>query len=170
MSISFWALDFLPCAYACESQMSRRGLNVAQAQLGQEQTMKKKTLQVKTQLEIGRPVHQVFEAIVDPRKMSHYFISSGRGCIQTEKAVHWEFDTGGGLDVRVERIKPDQLVSFFWSASGIEARVAMKLAPIGKRGTLVKISESEWPLNEKGIARCMEQTQGWMHFVCCVQA
>jgi uncharacterized protein YndB with AHSA1/START domain len=37
--------------------------------------MKKKSLQVKTQLEIAKPVHQVFEAIIDPKKMSHYFIS-----------------------------------------------------------------------------------------------
>ena len=133
--------------------------------------MKKKTLQVKTQLEIGRPVHQVFEAIVDPKKMSHYFISSGQGRMQTGKTVHWKFDTGGGgLDVRVERIKPDRFVSFFWSASGVENHVAMKLAPIGQRGTLVKVSESEWPLNEKGMARCLEQTSGWMHFLCCMKA
>jgi len=39
--------------------------------------MKKKALQVKTQLEIAKHVHQVFEAIVDPEKMLHYFISSG---------------------------------------------------------------------------------------------
>ena len=37
--------------------------------------MKAKALQVKTQLEIAKPVHQVFEAIVDPEKMSHYFNS-----------------------------------------------------------------------------------------------
>lgn len=135
-------------------------------------TMKKKALQVKTQLEIGKPVHEVFEAIVDPKKMSHYFISSGSGRMQAGKTVRWKFDTGGGgLDVRVERIEPDRFVSFFWSASGIEARrVAMELARSGKRGTLLKVSESEWPPNEKGIARCMEQTKGWMHFLCCMKA
>lgn len=132
--------------------------------------MKKKTLQVKTQLEIGRPIHQVFEAIVAPEKMSHYFISSGKGRMQTGKTVRWKFDTGGGLDVRVERIKPDRFVSFFWSASGVEARVAMELESVSKRGTLVKVSESKWPLNEKGIARCLEQTSGWMHFLCCMKA
>lgn len=132
--------------------------------------MKKKALQVKTQLEIAKPVHQVFEAIIDPENMSHYFISSGTGRMQNGKTVHWKFDKGGGLDARVERIEPDRFVSFSWSASGIEALVAMELVPVGDAGTLVRITESEWPPNEEGIARCIEQTQGWMHFLCCMKA
>ena len=132
--------------------------------------MKKKALQVKTQLEIAKPVHQVFEAIVDPEEMSHYFISSGTGRMQSGKTVHWKFDKGGGLDARVERIEPDRFVSFSWSASGTEALVTMELLPLDDHATLVKISESEWPPDEKGIARCIEQTQGWMHFLCCLKA
>ena len=132
--------------------------------------MKTKSLQVKTQMEIAKPVQQVFEAIVDPEKMSHYFISSGTGRMQGGKTVHWKFDKGGGLDARVERTEPDRFVSFVWSASGIEAIVAMELVPVGDTGTVVKISESEWPPDEKGIARCIEQTQGWMHFLCCMKA
>jgi uncharacterized protein YndB with AHSA1/START domain len=155
---------------SCDIPGSIDSLNVTQAQSGQEQTMKKKALQVKTQLEIAKPVHQVFEAIVDPEKMSHYFISSGRGYMENGKTVHWNFDTGAGLDAKVERIEPDRFVSFFWSASGIEALVAVELVPSGDSGTLVKISESKWPPNEKGIARCIEQTQGWMHFLCCMKA
>lgn len=87
--------------------------------------MKTKSLQVKTQMEIAKPVHQVFEAIVDPEKMSHFFISSGTGRMQGGKTVHWKFDKGGGLDARVERTEPDRFVSFVWSASGIEAIVAI---------------------------------------------
>jgi uncharacterized protein YndB with AHSA1/START domain len=47
--------------------------------------MYKKALQVKTQLEIAKPIHQVFEAIVEPKEMSHYFISSGKGRMQSGK-------------------------------------------------------------------------------------
>jgi len=132
--------------------------------------MKKKGLQVNTQLEIAKRVHEIFEAIVDPEKMSHYFTSSGRGRMESGKTIHWKFDKGAGLDVKVERIEPYRFVSFFWSASGIETLVAMELVPVGDSGTLVKISESEWPPNERGIARCIEQTQGWMHFLCCMKA
>ena len=132
--------------------------------------MKTKVLRVKIQLEIGKAVGRVFEAIVNPKEMSHYFISSGTGRMQSGKTVHWKFDRGGGLDARVERTEPDRLVSFRWLASGVETLVAMQLVSVGNGRTLVKVSESEWSPNERGIARCVEQTQGWMHFLCCMKA
>jgi len=56
--------------------------------------MTEKPLQVKTQLEIAKPVHRVFEAIVDPELMSNYFISSGTGRMQSGKTVHWKIEHG----------------------------------------------------------------------------
>jgi uncharacterized protein YndB with AHSA1/START domain len=131
---------------------------------------KRTALQAKAQIEVGKPVHQVFEAIVDPRKMSHYFISSGNRRMANGKTVHWKFDTGGGIDAKVKRIEPDRLVSFFWSASGIKALVTIELDAVGEGGTSVKVSESDWQPNETGTARCLEQTRGWMHFLCCMKA
>jgi uncharacterized protein YndB with AHSA1/START domain len=49
--------------------------------------MNKKSIQVKTQLSIAKPAHEVFEAIVDPRKMSQYFISSGSGRMESGQTV-----------------------------------------------------------------------------------
>jgi uncharacterized protein YndB with AHSA1/START domain len=132
--------------------------------------MDKKPLQVKTQIAIAKPAHEVFEAIVDPQKMSHYFISSGSDRMESGKTVRWVFDdAGASLDVKVQRAERDRSVSFLWSARGVEARVEMHVDPEGST-TLVKVSESEWPADEKGIARCVEQTQGWTHFLCCMKA
>lgn len=132
--------------------------------------MDKKPLQVKTQIAIAKPTHEVFEAVVDPEKMSHYFISSGSGRIESGKTVHWVFDdVGVGLDVKVQRVDRDRFVSFLWSASGAEALVEIQIVS-GDSATLVKVSESGWPADEKGIARCVEQTRGWTHFLCCMKA
>jgi uncharacterized protein YndB with AHSA1/START domain len=90
--------------------------------------------------------------------------------MESGKTVRWVFDGGGaGLDVKVQRVERDRFVSFQWSASGVEALVEMHVDPKGST-TLAKVSESEWPADEKGIARCVEQTQGWMHFLCCMKA
>lgn len=132
--------------------------------------MDKRSLQVKTQLAIAKPAYEVFEAIVNPEKMSHYFISSGSGPMENGKTVRWVFDDVGlGLDVKVQRVERDRFVSFRWSASGVDALVEMQILP-GDPATLLKVSESEWPPDEKGIARCIEQTQGWTHFLCCMKA
>jgi uncharacterized protein YndB with AHSA1/START domain len=131
---------------------------------------KQTALQAKAQIEIGKPVHQVFEAIVDPSKMARYFISSGNRRMENGKTVHWTFDTGGCIGAKVKRIEPDRSVSFSWSASGVEALVTIELEPLGNGGASISVSESDWPPNEKGIARCLEQTKGWMHFLCCMKA
>src|ERR1700687_2478834 len=92
--------------------------------------MSVKLLQVKTQLAIAKPPCDVFEAIVNPEKMSNYFISSGSGRMESKKMVHWNFDVGAGLDATVLRVEPDRFVSFLWTASGVEALVGIELTPI----------------------------------------
>jgi uncharacterized protein YndB with AHSA1/START domain len=129
----------------------------------------KKMLQAGAQLEFAKSPDRVFEAIVNPKEMSHFFISSGSDRMQTGKTVHWKFEKGA-IDARVEQTKQPSLISFFWSASGTEAHVEMELVPVTKDRTLVKVSESGWPPTEQGIAKCLEQTRGWMHFLCCMKA
>jgi len=43
------------------------------------------TLEIKAAIQILKPAHEVFEAIVDPSKMSNYFISKGSGRMEEEK-------------------------------------------------------------------------------------
>lgn len=47
------------------------------------------TLEIKTALQIQKPAHEVFEAIVGPDKMSIYFISKGSGRMEEEKMIKW---------------------------------------------------------------------------------
>ncbi len=68
-----------------------------------------RTLEIKTILQIQKPTHEVFEAIVDPEKMSNYFISKGSGRMETGKTLHWEFpEFEGSYPVRVAEIKQDR--------------------------------------------------------------
>ena len=53
--------------------------------------MKPDTLEIKTGLVIQKPVHEVFEAIVDPLKMSVYFISKSSGRLEEGKKLIWKF-------------------------------------------------------------------------------
>lgn len=128
-------------------------------------------LEVKTRLGVSKSPHEVFEAIVDPAKMSCYFISGGTGRLDAGEAVTWEWaDVGGQLTVTPQKVERDRSVSFLWSASGVEARVVIELEPVSAAVTLVTVTESGWPPDVKGIARCVEQTQGWMHMLCCMKA
>ena len=58
-------------------------------------------LEAKGEVRIAKPAAEVFEAIVDPARMSGYFISSGSGRLETGKTVQWTWgDVGAQAPVR----------------------------------------------------------------------
>jgi hypothetical protein len=61
-------------------------------------------------------------------------------------------------------------IRFGWSASGVPTSVGIDVLPDGSESTVVKITESEWPMDHDGVARAMEQTAGWTDFLCSLKA
>jgi len=132
-----------------------------------------KELHADVTLKILKPAHAVFEAIVDPRLMSQYFVTTGSGRMEEGKTVTWSWADYGNVkaDVKVQRIEPDKNISFVWSASGTgapveESFVDITLEAVTPNATRVKITEGGWAKDDAGIARLVEQTHGWVHFLC----
>jgi len=133
--------------------------------------MSEERIKTKVQMEILKPAHKVFEAIVDPDKMSRYFITTSTGRMESGKTLTWTWeDFDAAHEVKVQNVEQDKLVSFTWEGSGIECLVVITLEPKGKNQTLIKITESDWPVDFKGATRCMGQVEGWTHFLCCLKA
>lgn len=128
-------------------------------------------LRVKTGIKICRSVHEVYEAIVDPEKMSQYFITYGSGRMEEGETIRWRWeDANAECIVRVKKVELDKCVSFSWSSNNAETLVEILLEPIGESTTTVKVTETGWLPDAEGIARLAEQTQGWMHMLCCLKA
>ena len=49
--------------------------------------MDNQKLEIKVALKMQKPLHEVFEAIVDPSKMSNYFIKKSTGRIEEDKTL-----------------------------------------------------------------------------------
>jgi hypothetical protein len=71
-----------------------------------------KELQAKVKLKVLKPVHAVFEGIIDPKQMSHYFISSGSARMEEGKTVTWAWaDYGSGtMHVSIKKIEKDKFI------------------------------------------------------------
>jgi len=133
--------------------------------------MSENTIKAKVQMGILKPAGEIFEAIVNPDRMSQYFISSSTGKMEVGKTLTWTWeDFDGEHEVKVGKIEKDKTVSFEWNGSGVECVVVITLEPKGKDKTLVKITESDWPADYKGANQCMGQVEGWTHFLCCLKA
>lgn len=128
-------------------------------------------IKAKVQLEIIKPVAEVFEAIVNPEKMNKYFISTSTGSMENGKTLVWtQPDYDGELEIKVGKIEEDKVISFEWNGSGVKCVVVITLEPKDENRTLVKITESDWPADYKGANQCMRQVEGWTNFLYCLKA
>jgi uncharacterized protein YndB with AHSA1/START domain len=133
--------------------------------------MGNQTLEIKTALQISKPVNEVFEAIVDPTKMSNYFISKGSGRMEEDKQITWQFpEFDMDFPVRVSKIERNKYISFHWDMDGIELLVEMTLVPGDSNSTIVTITEKGRNNDEAGIKWLKGNTEGWANFLACLKA
>jgi uncharacterized protein YndB with AHSA1/START domain len=134
--------------------------------------MTNQKLHIQTALQILKPAHEVFQAIVDPANMSNYFISEGSGPMEEGKTVTWKFpEFEGRFPVRVGKVEQDKYISYYWDGTdGTELLVEITLTQKGDTATVVTITEKEMDNNEAGLAWMMGNTAGWANFLACLKA
>ena len=129
-------------------------------------------LQINTGIQISKPVQEVFNAIIDPGKMSGYFISEGSGMMEEGREIMWKFpEFDDRFTIKVLKIKANELVSFEWpGAKDQQLQVDILLSERPGNATLVKITEGKMDNNEDGIKWLQGNTEGWANFLACLKA
>jgi uncharacterized protein YndB with AHSA1/START domain len=137
---------------------------------------------------ISRPVHEVFEAVADPDKLSSYFTTGGaKGRLEAGRTVTWDFhDFPGAFPVRVIEVEPDRKIVLEWKANegeppnveGGEMQsvdyntiVTMTFTPLenGAR-TMVEIEERGWRETEGALKASYGNCQGWAQMLAALKA
>ncbi|MFV8225592.1 SRPBCC domain-containing protein, partial [Christiangramia aquimixticola] len=131
-----------------------------------------KELEIHSALQIGKPKDVVFEAIVDPDKMSNYFISESSGRMEEGETLTWKFpEFDMRFPVELTRIKKDELVEFKWEGNpGKTLKVEIKLESVGNNATLVKITEGKMENDKEGLEWYGRNSGGWANFLACMKA
>ncbi len=128
---------------------------------------------------IGKPVDQVFEAVVDPDRLSSYFTTTGaKGRMVTGATVEWSFpEHPEPFPVEVVEVVDNERVVLEWEAAPtpglpehLRTRVTMLFEPLADARTLVRIQETGWPSNQAGLQSSYDNNGGWMHMLCCLKA
>lgn len=142
-------------------------------------------LKFKVSAHISRPVHDVFEAVADPARLSAYFTTGGaKGRLETGATVHWDFhDFPGAFPVEVVKVVPDAEIVLRWeasegapadgaehSAAGYMTKVTMTFAPLEGDRTLVTIAEEGWRETPAGLGASYGNCQGWSQMLCALKA
>lgn len=129
-------------------------------------------LVIKVAIQILKPVDEVFEAIVNPKKMCHYFISESSGKMEEGKKLIWKFpEFEEKVPVRIDKVEKNKFVSFFWDGEqGKETLVEMELIPQHQHATLVRIHEGRQEGNDLDVKWLSQNTEGWTNFLACLKA
>lgn len=122
-------------------------------------------------LKIRKPPAEVFAAVVDPKKLTGYFVRSASGPLAQGQTVMWEFaEAPAPIPVVVHEVVENERIVFEWPADGYNTRVAMTFTPLENGDTMVGIAESGWAEDEKGRKLSYGNAGGWMHMICCCKA
>ncbi|NLD56448.1 MAG: ATPase [Burkholderiaceae bacterium] len=129
---------------------------------------------------IAKPVAEVFEAVVDPGKLSSYFTTGGaKGRLETGATVTWDFhDFPGAFPVEVVDVVKDERITLRWESSEPSAdpdaaprrtTVTLTFEALEDGRTLVRISEYGWSATSAGLNASYGNCEGWTGMLCAMK-
>ncbi|KON67834.1 hypothetical protein AKG34_02675 [Peribacillus butanolivorans] len=127
--------------------------------------------QVTTKFKILKPVNEVYEAIVDPEKMSNYWFSSGTGRVEQGKTITWRYDEyNGEVVINVLEVEEDKKIVFSWGGYGQETVVTITLKELDNTRTIIEVNELGFKEDDPEIINKMiGQKEGWVYMLTCLK-
>lgn len=126
---------------------------------------------------IGKPVAEVFEAVVNPQSLSAYFTTGGAsGRLEPGARVTWDFaDFPGAFPVEVVEVVKNERIVLHWgladgpNPNAEETEVTMQFSDCGNGYTLVEISETGWKPTQQGLDASYGNCMGWAQVICALR-
>lgn len=122
----------------------------------------------KATIQIQKPIEEVFEGIVNPEKMTKYFISESSGRLETGKERMWKFpEFPEEFPIKEIKIETNRSVSFVWDKETV-VNIVLEAQP--DNSTVVKVTEDGKEYNEDNLKWVIGNTEGWANFLACMKA
>ena len=125
---------------------------------------------------VDRPVHEVFEAVADPKELSSYFTTGGASArLEAGKTVTWDFhDYPGAFPVHVKDVVPDERIMFEWQGDEPGAKrdisVTMTFTSVVDGRTKVEVAETGWSDSDAGVKASYGNCMGWSQMLAALKA
>lgn len=121
---------------------------------------------ITTKMKINKPVSEVFEAIVDPEKMSGYWFSSGTSRVEQGKTITWKYEEYGAEgDINVLCVVENKEIVFSWG----ETTVTMTFQETDG-STIIAVTESGLKADDPEIVnKMLGQKEGWVYMLTCLK-
>jgi uncharacterized protein YndB with AHSA1/START domain len=124
--------------------------------------MNLQSIQAKSAMLIRKPVHDVFEAFVNPAITSQFWFTKGSGRLDTHKHIQWDWEMYDfSTKVNVKAIEKDKRILVEWVMGDCVSTIEWIFKPM-KTGTYVTIINSGFQgMEHEMYMQALNSTEGF---------
>jgi uncharacterized protein YndB with AHSA1/START domain len=117
----------------------------------------------KAEMQIRRPVAEVFEAFVDPKITSKFWFTKGSERLDAGKEVNWEWEMYKfSVMVKVKQLDPNRRLLVEWSAYDDPTTIEWVFTPLPDNTTFVSITNSGFHGDgDQVVKQALDSTEGF---------
>ncbi len=130
-------------------------------------------MDIKTKMKIHTPVKNVFEAIVDPSKILHFWFSSSSDRWEQGKTITLQYKEYSTMDIPIHIISiiENQKIAYTWGEGENQTEVSLSLIQEEEGITVLEVVESGFPDDDPQlIQKLLDQKEGWVYMITCLKA
>lgn len=132
-------------------------------------------LKFQVQVKVLKPVAEVFDGVVNPSKLTGYFVKTASGPLVAGQTVKWTWPepqfAEEVTEVKVKEVVPNERIVLEWKGGETyDTTIEMNFKVIDASTTMLQISESGFHEDEKGRQTSYGNCSGWTHMGMCLKA
>jgi len=126
---------------------------------------------VMTRLKINQPAHKVFEAIISPTEIGHYWFSSSSERWAEGKRITLKYEEYGAEGViTVLEMEMNKKIVFVWGEEHGEVTMVTVSFEESQSETIITVVESGLNAHDPEIVtKMMGQKEGWVYTLTCLK-
>lgn len=123
-----------------------------------------------TKMKILKPVHEVFEAFVDPAKIGNFWFSSSSARWEQGKTITLKYDEYNAQgDIKVKEIELNRKIAFHWGTEEGNL-VTITLKELDGSTTVVEVNEEGFNESDKDfVSHLINNKEGWVYMLACLK-
>lgn len=115
---------------------------------------------------IRQPIHQVFEAFIDPNITTMFWFTKSSGRLENGQLITWTWDMYDiSVDVKVTSIIPLKNIQFQWGNANQTTKVEITFTPLGDSKTFVSITNTGFTGTDDEIVSGIRDATGGFSWV-----